>query len=79
SIDKKTWNRIELQLTESLKIFEELKMEHEIGRSCLELAQFYQLNENSGEAQKYIFRAKEIFQKLGAMGDLDKVNNLEVK
>lgn len=79
SIDKKTGNRIELQLTESLKIFEELKMEHEIGRSCLELAQLYHLKGDSGEAQKHIFRAEEIFKKLGAMGDLDKANNLEIK
>jgi len=79
SIDKKTCNRIELQLTESLKIFEELKMEHEIGRSCLELAHLYHLKGDSGEAQKHIFRAKEIFKKLGAMGDLDKANNLEIK
>lgn len=79
SIDKKTCNRIERQLTESLKILEELKMEHEIGRSCLELAHLYHLKRDSGEAQKHIFRAKEIFKKLGAMGDLEKTNNLEIK
>ncbi len=77
--DQNQLKKIERQLTESLKIFEELNMEHEVGRSCLELAHLYHLKGDSGEAQKHIFRAEEIFKKLGAMGDLDKANNLEIK
>jgi len=77
--DQNQLKKIERQLTESLKIFEELNMEHEVGRSCLELAHLYHLKGDSGEAQKHIFRAKEIFKKLGAMGDLDKAKNLEIK
>ena len=67
---------IEIPLTESLKIFEALKMEHEIGRTCFEYARFYRLTGNDSMMEKFAHRAKEIFKKLGAMGDLDKVNQL---
>ena len=74
--DQESWNKIELLLTESLKIFEELKMEHEFGRTCLELAKFYLQYGDEEATQNYKSRAKGIFEKLHALGDLEKVNKI---
>lgn len=74
--DKKARDSVEIHLEESLKIFEEMKMEHEIGRTCLEFARFYRLTGNDSSTEKFAHRAREIFQNLGAMGDLEKVNLL---
>lgn len=74
--DQKTFEKGELLLTESLKIFEEMKMEHEIGRTCLEFVRFYRLTGDDSTTKKFAHRAREIFRKLGAMGDLEKLNQL---
>lgn len=60
-------------LLESLNIFDELKMEHEYGRSCLELVRYCQRLNNRSQTQEYLKKAQIIFKKLGAMGDLKKL------
>jgi predicted ATPase len=69
--------KIELLLKECFKIFEELKMEHELGRSYLLAARFYDSIENQNEVQNFVKQSKELFQKLGAEGDLIKLNEFE--
>lgn len=65
--------QIETLLSESIQIFEELHMEHEIGRSYLALARFLSLRNETDRAQELFRKAQEIFQKLNAYGDLDKL------
>lgn len=67
---------IEKTFTESLKLFESLKMEHEAGRCCLELARYYQWLGNHFLFQDYADRANVVFQKMGAKGDIQKVLDL---
>jgi hypothetical protein len=70
---------IEQYLEESLNIFTNLKMEHEIGRTCMELARFKSITKNIDEMNRYLNQARKIFQELGAMGDLNKLNQIRVK
>lgn len=66
--------KIELLLKECFKIFKELKMEHELGRSYLLTARFFSCTNNQNEVENYIKQAKELFEKLGAEGDLKKLS-----
>jgi predicted ATPase len=68
----------ESDLKESLAIFEELKMQHEAARSCLELAKLYIAGGNRESGRAFLLRAKEVFQKLGALGDLTAANNVNI-
>ena len=68
------YNKIELLLKECCKIFKELKMEHELGRSYLLAARYFNYTNNQFEAETYIMLAKELFLKLGAEGDLKKLS-----
>ena len=77
SADHELQKRIQHLLRESLHIFEELKMEHEFGRTCLELAKFYLQYGNEDASQNYKNRAKGIFEKLHALGDLEKANKIK--
>lgn len=75
---QETRKKIEQHLTESIKIFEDLKMEHEIGRTILQTARLhFKLNEDE-EANVHLIKAKGIFQKLGARGDLKKATELNI-
>lgn len=56
-------------LTESLEILESLKMEHEIGRTCAEIARFYFTTGNAEQGKHHIERARSIFERLGAESD----------
>lgn len=78
TVDQKMKAQIKQLFTESLDIFDGLKMMHEMAKSCLELARYYQWTGDTAEAQKFAARAKEIFQKLGAMGDLKKLKSLNI-
>ena len=70
---------VESLLNESKKIFTQLNMEHELGRSCLELIRYYQrINEND-QIQENTKKAQLIFKKLGAMGDLRKLEQAIIK
>ncbi len=73
-----SWIESENYFKECLEIFENLKMEHEIGRTCLELAKYYNYLKTSNEAKKFLERAIEIFQKLGAFGDLTSAENIQI-
>ncbi|MEO8398974.1 MAG: tetratricopeptide repeat protein, partial [Ignavibacteriaceae bacterium] len=70
------WERIERQLNEALQIFNELKMEHEIGRSYFELAKYFKQKGDLKGSQKFINESKKIFESLGALGDLEKIEKL---
>jgi len=69
--------KIETLLNECFKIFEELKMEHELGRSYLLAARFFAQINNKNEVENFIRQAKELFQKLRAEGDLKKSNEFD--
>jgi tetratricopeptide (TPR) repeat protein/predicted Ser/Thr protein kinase len=59
-------------LRTSLRIFEEGKFEHEGGRSSLELARLFRHKGDIEQSERYRERSVDVFQKLGAMGDLDR-------
>jgi tetratricopeptide (TPR) repeat protein len=61
-----------VRLRESLNLFEEMNAEHEIGRTCAELAKAELL---VAMAQTWRERAKEIFERLQAEGDLRRLVN----
>jgi hypothetical protein len=63
-------------LLESLGTFEAGKFTHEAGRSALELARLFWYRGDSAESERYRTRALDIFQKLGAMGDLERATAL---
>ena len=69
---------IEGLLNECVKIFQELKMNHEVGRCYLILARLYAKIKNEKENQCYMDKAKELFKKLGAEGDLKKAESLNM-
>jgi class 3 adenylate cyclase/predicted ATPase len=58
------------RLRESLNLFEEMNAEHEIGRTCAELARVEPLTEVAATWRE---RAREIFQRLQAAGDLKRL------
>lgn len=68
---------VERHLEESLEIFTELKMEHEKGRTHLELANFYKLTGNRIGFEEHLARARETLVKLGASGDLRRIQEVE--
>ena len=72
----KKCDEIEEQLKNAIKIFEDLKMEHESGRTFLQAAKFLAKIKRHEEAQYYLNKAIPIFQKLGAEGDLKKAEKL---
>ena len=63
-------------LQTSLRIFEEGKFEHEAARSSLEMARLLRLRGDVVLSDEYCLQAIEVFQKLGAMGDLDRAMNI---
>lgn len=67
-----------VHLQQSLLLFEELKMLHESGRSSLELAKFFQRTGKVDLCKEHLLRSKEIFQKLGALGDLAIANKVKL-
>ncbi len=68
--------KVQKHFTESLEIFEYLKMEHEYARSCLEMARFFQGAAENNQYQTYVQRAKKIFERLGAAHDLQKIGEI---
>jgi tetratricopeptide (TPR) repeat protein len=66
-------SQIESLLNESIKIFEDLNMEHEKGRTCLELVRYYRWIDDRLQLQENFKKAQLIFKKLGALGDLKKL------
>lgn len=62
--------------SESLEIFESLKMEHEFARTCLEIAKFFKWTKESNQYDRYFHIAKEIFERLGATHDLKKIEEI---
>jgi tetratricopeptide (TPR) repeat protein/predicted Ser/Thr protein kinase len=63
-------------LKESLELLESLRMEHEVGRTCLQLARYYKITGRDDDYTKFLERAVSAFESLGAQGDLEKVNRL---
>jgi hypothetical protein len=63
-------------LRRSLAVFTEGKFEHEAARSALELGQLLKSRGDEVEGERYLQQAVEVFQKLGAMGDLDRALHL---
>ena len=59
-------------LQTSLSIFQEGGFEHEGARSSLELARLLKCNGDLVQSGQHVQHALEIFQKLGALGDLDR-------
>jgi predicted ATPase/tRNA A-37 threonylcarbamoyl transferase component Bud32 len=72
------FKKIEGLLKECKEIFEELKMKHELGRNYVLAARFYFKTNNLREGQNYMNMAKELFKKLGAEGDLKKLEELNI-
>jgi eukaryotic-like serine/threonine-protein kinase len=70
-------NKVLQQLNESLEILVNVKMEHEIGRTCVELARLHLITGSTDEGRLYLDRARSIFNKLEASGDLRRVEDLE--
>jgi eukaryotic-like serine/threonine-protein kinase len=66
-------------LHESLEILEAVKMEHEVGRTCVELARLNFISGNISEGQSYLERAQSVFERLGAMGDYNKAEEIKQK
>lgn len=73
------WKESGAPLMESLELFEELKMQHEAGRSHLELARFYRQTHDVERCREHLLRSKQIFQKLGARGDLARADAVQVQ
>jgi len=69
--------KVETHLKESQQIFSELKMEHELARTHLELANFYKLIGNKMGLQEHLARAKGTLETLGAPGDLKRIKEIE--
>jgi tetratricopeptide (TPR) repeat protein/predicted Ser/Thr protein kinase len=59
-----------LELERSQEIFQELGMEQEIGRTLLDMARLHQVAKHRDEARESALKARDIFQKLDAQGDL---------
>ena len=75
--DSKSTVPAEKHLMESLQIFADLKMGHETARTHLELANFYKLVGNNADFQDHLAHAKGMLEKLGALGDLRKIKEVE--
>ena len=73
------WSASGIHLQESLEMFDSLKMHHDAGRSHLELARYYRHIGDLERCREHLLRAKEVFQKLGARGDLARANQIQVK
>jgi tetratricopeptide (TPR) repeat protein len=63
-------------LKESLELLESLRMEHEAGRTCMQLARYYKIIGRDDDYTKFLERAVSAFESLGAQGDLEKVHRL---
>ncbi|MBI3920006.1 MAG: tetratricopeptide repeat protein [Armatimonadetes bacterium] len=60
-----------LDLQESLRLFEDMNAELEVGRTCEDLARAMQ---DEADALNYRNRAREIFERLHAEGDLERLS-----
>ncbi len=69
----------EAELNESLSIFKELAMRLEEGRSCLALATLYRRTGEMDRCKECLLKSKEIFQRLGAMGELAAANQIQLR
>jgi flagellin-specific chaperone FliS len=54
-------------------------MEHEVGRTCVELARLNFISGNISEGQSYLERAQSVFERLGATGDYNKAEEIKQK
>jgi tetratricopeptide (TPR) repeat protein len=70
---------IEKKFKEALKIFQELGMRHETGRTHLILAKYYRITGQTDNARSNIKEATSIFKQLGAIGDLKKAELLSTE
>jgi tetratricopeptide (TPR) repeat protein len=70
-------DQIEKHFTESLRIFTDLKMEHEVGRTHLELAKFHGLVGNTAKSVTHLGQAREVLGKLGTLSDLKSMKAVE--
>lgn len=73
---KKLITQANLELERSLKVFQELGMEQEVGRSLLEMAHLHRQAERLGEARESAEKSRAIFEKLEAQGDLKRAQVL---
>ena len=64
------------EIEASLRIFDEGKFEYESGRSALELARLHWLRGDRCSSERYRERAGELFQKLGAFGQMDRLDEI---
>jgi hypothetical protein len=60
------------RLSRSLTLFTEGHFEHEAARSSLELGRLLKMAGHGAEGERHIQQATEVFQKLGAIGDLER-------
>ena len=70
-------SRIEQLFNESLTVFAELKMEHELARTHLDFANFCKQIGNKMGCEEHLTRARGTLEKLGAPGDLKKIKQAE--
>ena len=73
---KKLITEANLELERSLKIFQELGMEQEVGRSLLEMAHLHRQAERLEQARESAEKSRAIFEKLEAQGDLKRTQEL---
>ena len=73
---ERLYERGTTHLAFSLTIFDEGRFEHEAARSSLELARAYAKHGDRQQSEAFRQRAIDVFQKLGAMGDLDRAITL---
>ena len=73
----KKMEEAEAHLKESWQLFAELKMQHELARTDLELANFYKRVGNARDQQEHLARAKGTLERLGASGDLKRIKEIE--
>jgi hypothetical protein len=73
---KKLITEANLELERSLKVFQELGMEQEVGRSLLEMAHLHREAERLGQARESAQKSQAIFKKLEAQGDLKRAQEL---
>ncbi|HTY58080.1 MAG TPA: tetratricopeptide repeat protein, partial [Bacteroidota bacterium] len=59
-------------LIRSLALFSDGKFEHEAARTSMEIGRLMEAAGHTREGGEYLRRAIDVFQKLGAMGDLDR-------
>ncbi|MBI4727047.1 tetratricopeptide repeat protein [candidate division TA06 bacterium] len=72
--EERKWQEAQKWLEESIAIFERLRVPYELGQGYLEIGRLERDRGNIQLSQDFFKRAREIFEKLGAKKDLEKIN-----